>query len=236
MGTRFPSFSVRLPMFIASLKTYPISSSISQIGFGPGGLTIVIESKGLLPVLTAWRETLSGFGSTDKSVAFENPPSVWRTDGNNERESSLENRQPLLPKKLVKNSPHELIWSSMEGRPRVPFLLQFYDISRLTATCSTARRDFRRNTRQGVRVLQQALKQLLQFLATPTGQWVILGFVSFVALAIVYNRKRQIPGLTVALIPEDTWFINRDDNHRLAIVVSLHLINKSSAPIRIPEM
>ena len=82
-------------------------------------------------------------------------------------------------------------------------------------------------------MLQQALKQILQFLATPTGNWVIFGLVSFVALAIVYNRKKQIPGLTVEVIPEDTWFINRDDNHRLAIVVSLHLINKSSAPIRI---
>ena len=82
-------------------------------------------------------------------------------------------------------------------------------------------------------MLQQALKQLLQFLATPTGQWVLLGCVSFIALAIVYNRKKQIPGLTVGVIPEDTWFINRDDNHRLAIVVSLYLINKSSAPIRI---
>ncbi len=82
-------------------------------------------------------------------------------------------------------------------------------------------------------MLQQALKQLLQFLATPTGQSVLLGVVSFIALAIIYNKQRQIPGLTVAVIPEDTWFINRDDNHRLAIVVSLHLINKSSAPIRI---
>ncbi len=82
-------------------------------------------------------------------------------------------------------------------------------------------------------MLQQALKQLLQFLATPTGQSVLLGLISFVALAIVYNRIKQIPGLKVEIIPEDTWFINRDDNHRLAIVVSLHLINKSSAPIRI---
>ncbi len=82
-------------------------------------------------------------------------------------------------------------------------------------------------------MLQQALKQLLQFLTTPTGQWVLLGLISFVTLAIVYNRKKQIPGLTVEVIPEDTWFINRDDDHRLAIIVSLHLINKSSAPIRI---
>ena len=82
-------------------------------------------------------------------------------------------------------------------------------------------------------MLQQALKQLLQFLATPTGNSVVLGVISFVLLAIVYHRKRQIPGLTVEVIPEDTWFINRDDNHRLAIVVSLHLINKSAAPIRV---
>ncbi len=31
---------------------------------------------------------------------------------------------------------------------------------------------------------------------------------------------------------EDSWFINRDDNNRIAIVVSFHLINKSSAPIQ----
>ncbi len=82
-------------------------------------------------------------------------------------------------------------------------------------------------------MLQQALKQLLQFLATPTGQWALLGLITFIVLAILYNKKRQIPSLTVEVIPEDTWFINRDDNHRLAIVVSLHLSNKSSAPIRI---
>ena len=82
-------------------------------------------------------------------------------------------------------------------------------------------------------MLQQLLKQLLQFLSTPTGQSVVLGLACFIALAVIYHKKRQIPGLSVEVIPEDTWFINRDDNHRLAIVVSLHLINKSSAPIRI---
>lgn len=82
-------------------------------------------------------------------------------------------------------------------------------------------------------MLQQLLKQLLQFLSTPTGQSVVLGLACFIALAVIYHKKRQIPGLTVEVIPEETWFINRDDNHRLAIVISLHLINKSSAPIRI---
>lgn len=85
-------------------------------------------------------------------------------------------------------------------------------------------------------MLQQALKQLFQFLSTPTGQWVLLALASLIALAVVYHKKRQIPGLTVAVIPEDTWFINRDDSdkgrHRLAIVVSLHLMNKSGTPLR----
>lgn len=81
-------------------------------------------------------------------------------------------------------------------------------------------------------MLQQTFKQLLKFLATPTGNWVVLGLFCFVALAVVYYKWKQIPGLTVALIQEDTWFINRDDNNRLAVVVSLHLINKSGAPIQ----
>jgi len=81
-------------------------------------------------------------------------------------------------------------------------------------------------------VLQQTFKQLLNFLTTPTGHWVILGLGCFVVLVVVYNRWRQIPGLTVQIIQDDTWFINRDDNNRLAIVVSLLMINKSGAPIQ----
>ena len=82
-------------------------------------------------------------------------------------------------------------------------------------------------------MLQQTLKELLKFLASPTGAWVLLGAGCIIILAIVYHRKRQIPGITVEPIPDDTWFINRDDNHRLMIVVSLHFINKSGAPIRL---
>lgn len=81
-------------------------------------------------------------------------------------------------------------------------------------------------------MLQQTLKELLKFIASSTGQWVILILGCVIALAAVYHRWRQIPGLTVNLIQEDTWFINRDDNNRLSIVVSLHLINKSAAPIQ----
>ena len=82
-------------------------------------------------------------------------------------------------------------------------------------------------------MLQQMLQQLLNFLSTPTGLWTLLGTGTAIAFAAIYHQKRQIANFTVEVIPEDTWFINRDDNHRLAIVVSLHLINKSGAPIRV---
>ena len=81
-------------------------------------------------------------------------------------------------------------------------------------------------------VLQQAFKQLLSFLASPTGNWVIFGFACVTMLAIVYHRWKLIPGLTIEIIQDDSWFINRDDNNRLAIVVSLLMINKSAAPIQ----
>ena len=82
-------------------------------------------------------------------------------------------------------------------------------------------------------MLQELLKELQQFLSTSAGVWTLTGLAGFVVLAIVYHRQRQIPGLTVENIEDDTWFINRDDNHRLAIVVSLHLTNKSGMPIRL---
>ncbi|MCY4402935.1 MAG: hypothetical protein OXD54_10195 [Candidatus Poribacteria bacterium] len=81
-------------------------------------------------------------------------------------------------------------------------------------------------------MLQQIIKELLKFLVTPTGNMVLLGLGCVIVLGIVYHRWRQIPGLTASIIQEDTWFINRDDNNKLAIVVSLHLINKSGAPIQ----
>lgn len=82
-------------------------------------------------------------------------------------------------------------------------------------------------------MLQQTFKELLKFLASTNGTWFILTLGSVIALAIVYYKWKQIPGISVELIKDDTWFINRDDNNRLGIVVSLHLINKSPAPIQL---
>ncbi|MCG9128606.1 hypothetical protein JT359_13490 [Candidatus Poribacteria bacterium] len=82
-------------------------------------------------------------------------------------------------------------------------------------------------------MLQQTFKELLKFLASPNGNWFLLSLGCLIALLYLYYRWKQIPGLTVELIKDDTWFINRDDNNKLAIFVSLHLRNKSSAAIQI---
>ena len=82
-------------------------------------------------------------------------------------------------------------------------------------------------------MLQQTFKELLKLFTTSTGHWILLSLGCVVILAVLYHRWRQIPGFTVEIIKDDTWFINRDDNNKLAIVISLHLINKSGAPVKI---
>ena len=82
-------------------------------------------------------------------------------------------------------------------------------------------------------MLQQVFKELLQFLSTSAGLWTLIGIGGAIALGVVYNKKRQIPAFTIEPLQEETWFVNRDDNHRLAIVVALRLINKSGSPVRI---
>jgi hypothetical protein len=68
---------------------------------------------------------------------------------------------------------------------------------------------------------------------TPNGLLSVAGLVGLAWLAKLYLRKIEIPGLVVAVVPEDTWFIHRDDNHRLAAVVTLRLTNKSGQEIRL---
>ncbi|MDP6597997.1 MAG: hypothetical protein QGI86_19305 [Candidatus Poribacteria bacterium] len=82
-------------------------------------------------------------------------------------------------------------------------------------------------------MLQQTLKLLFEFIKTPTGNWTVLGIICIVILAVLYDRQRQIPGLTVEQIIEDTWFITRDDNRKLAIFISLKLTNKDGGPVRL---
>ena len=51
-------------------------------------------------------------------------------------------------------------------------------------------------------------------------------------LGFLYYKRKQIPNFFIELIQEDTWFVNRDDNRRLAMVVSLKLTNKSSRRVQ----
>lgn len=72
-----------------------------------------------------------------------------------------------------------------------------------------------------------------RLLMTPNGLLAVAGMVGLAWLVRLYLRKIEIPGLAISVVPEDTWFIHRDDNHRLAAVVTLRLANKSGKEIRL---
>ena len=60
-------------------------------------------------------------------------------------------------------------------------------------------------------MLQQTLHLLFEFIKTPIGNWTVLGLTLVIILAVLYDQNRQIPGLSVEQIIEDTWFVTRDD-------------------------
>jgi len=76
-------------------------------------------------------------------------------------------------------------------------------------------------------MIKALITQLLKFFATEIGFSVLIGIIAIILLGYVYNRFKQIPGLEIEVIQEDTWFINRDDKNIVSIVVSLDLKNKS---------
>jgi len=82
-------------------------------------------------------------------------------------------------------------------------------------------------------MIKALFTQLLNFLATETGFLVLIGIIAVILIGYVYNKYKQIPGLEVEIIPEDTWFINRDDKKIISIVLSLNLKNKSPQRIKI---
>ena len=89
-------------------------------------------------------------------------------------------------------------------------------------------------------MLQQLLKELLKFLSTSYGHWTVLVLGSLIALAVVYHRRRQIPDLTVEIITDDTWFINRDltfDIHYsyLNMTEFLNPVTNAKDPINAPR-
>ena len=82
-------------------------------------------------------------------------------------------------------------------------------------------------------MIKALITQLLKFFVTEIGFSVLIGIIGIILLGFVYNKLKQIPGLEIEVIPEDTWFINRDDKNILSIVVSLNVKNKSPQRIKI---
>lgn len=52
-------------------------------------------------------------------------------------------------------------------------------------------------------------------------------------LGFLYYKRKQIPDFFIEVIQEDTWFVTRDDDRRLAMIISLKLTNKSSKRVQI---
>lgn len=75
-------------------------------------------------------------------------------------------------------------------------------------------------------------KYAFTLLMTPNGIAALLGLAGVVWLARMYLKKIEIPGLTVAFLKDESWFLHRDDSHRLVIVVSLELTNRSGQEAR----
>ena len=61
----------------------------------------------------------------------------------------------------------------------------------------------------------------------------ILGIGILIGLFILYNHKKAITGLIAQVVQEDTWFVTRDDNNRVGIVISVNLSNKSTSGFHI---
>ena len=77
------------------------------------------------------------------------------------------------------------------------------------------------------------LRFIVDLLLTPKGIAAVAGVVGLVWLTRLYDRSRQIPGLRVEVLPDDSWFIHRDDTHRLVAVVTLQLSNAAGQEIRL---
>jgi len=76
---------------------------------------------------------------------------------------------------------------------------------------------------------------LVDFLKSTTGALTVMGLIAVGAIGKLIHHKLQIPGLELEPIQEDTWFVDRDDRRRIAMIVSVNLINRSGRAIRITK-
>lgn len=83
------------------------------------------------------------------------------------------------------------------------------------------------------------LKEIKEIVLTILGSeifyFVILGIGVALGLLYLYNRRKDISELEAEMVQEDTWFITRDDNNRVGIVVSVKLSNKSTRGVSVVD-
>ncbi len=82
-------------------------------------------------------------------------------------------------------------------------------------------------------VIVAYLQYILELLVTPNGMVAVAGIVGLVWLYRLYDRSRQISGLRVVVVEDDTWFVHRDDTHRLVMVITLELTNTSGQEVHV---
>ena len=82
-------------------------------------------------------------------------------------------------------------------------------------------------------ILKEIKDIVTTLLSSQTFYFVIMGIGTVIGLLVMYNRKKDISRLSVELVPEDTWFITRDDNNRVGIVVSVNLSNSSARGVSV---
>jgi hypothetical protein len=72
-------------------------------------------------------------------------------------------------------------------------------------------------------------------LGSQTFYFVAVSIGIAIVLYVLYDRKKDISKLGLEAIKDDTWFITRDDNNRVGIVVSVNLSNKSTRGVSIVD-
>ena len=82
-------------------------------------------------------------------------------------------------------------------------------------------------------ILKEIKEIALTLLNSQMFYFVIMGLALVIGLLVMYNRRKDISRLAVQLVPEDTWFITRDDNNRVGIVVSVNLSNSSARGVSV---
>ncbi len=83
--------------------------------------------------------------------------------------------------------------------------------------------------------LKEIKEIALTLLNSEAFRFIVLGVGVAIGLIYLYNRRKDISELGVEMVQDDTWFITRDDNNRVAIVVSVTLNNKATRGVSVVD-